>query len=87
NEEDAWQMSGVELYDGRGQLWRVQEMHQIQRYNVPLCGSAGEIVYDLQAGRYLALALQNEEPPVNYFADELDKNRYTPNAIRQLGVR
>ncbi|MBX3494696.1 MAG: DUF1329 domain-containing protein [Parvibaculum sp.] len=87
NEEDAYQMSTVALYDGRGQLWRVQEMHQIQRYNVPLCGSAGEIVYDLQAGRYLALAMQNEEPPVNYFADELDKARYTPNSIRQLGVR
>ena len=87
NEEDAYQMSTVALYDGRGQLWRVQEMHQIQRYNVPLCGSAGEIVYDLQAGRYLALALQNEEPPVNYFADEIDKARYTPNSIRQLGVR
>ena len=87
NDEDAWQMASVELYDGRGQLWRVQEMQQIQRYNVPLCGSAGEIVYDLQAGRYLALAMQNEEPAVNYFADELDTNRYTPNAIRQLGVR
>lgn len=87
NEEDAWQISVAELYDGRGQLWRVQELHQIQRYNVPLCGSAGEIVYDLQAGRYLALALQNEEPPVNYFADELDPSRYTPNSIRQLGVR
>jgi len=87
NEEDAWQIASAELYDGRGQLWRVQELQQIQRYNVPLCGSAGEIVYDLQAGRYLALALQNEEPPVNYFADEIDKNRYTPNSIRQLGVR
>jgi hypothetical protein len=31
--------------------------------------------------------MQNEEPPVNYFADELDPARYTPNAIRQLGVR
>ena len=87
NDEDAWQISTAELYDGRGQLWRVQELHQLQRYNVPLCGSGAEIVYDLQAGRYLALAMQNEEPPVNYFADEIDKNRYTPNAIRQMGVR
>ena len=87
NDEDAWQISTAELYDGRGQLWRVQELQQLQRYNVPLCGSGAEIVYDLQAGRYLALALQNEEPPVNYFADELDKSRYTPNAIRQMGVR
>ena len=87
NDEDAWQIASAELYDGRGQLWRVQELHQLQRYNVPLCGSGAEIVYDLQAGRYLALSMQNEEPPVNYFADELDRSRYTPNAIRQLGVR
>ena len=87
NDEDAWEISSAELYDGRGQLWRVQELQQLQRYNVPLCGSGAEVVYDLQAGRYLALAMQNEEPPVNYFADELDPSRYTPNSIRQLGVR
>ncbi|HMM14126.1 MAG TPA: DUF1329 domain-containing protein [Parvibaculum sp.] len=87
NDEDAWQVSAAELYDGRGQLWRVQEMQQIQRYNVPLCNAGAEVVYDLQAGRYLALAMQNEEPAVNYFADELDPSRYTPNSIRQLGVR
>ena len=87
NDEDAWQIASAELYDGRGQLWRVQELQQLQRYNVPLCGSGTEVVYDLQAGRYLALAMQNEEPPVNYFADELDPSRYTPNSIRQLGVR
>lgn len=85
--EDNWQIAGSEMYDGRGELWRYQELHSLQRYNVPLCGSAAEIVYDLQAGRYLALAMQNEEPPVNYFADELDVNRYTPSSIRQLGVR
>ncbi len=87
NDEDAWEIATAELYDGRGQLWRVQELQELQRYNVPLCGSGAEVVYDLQAGRYLALAMQNEEPPVNYFADELDPSRYTPNAIRQLGVR
>ena len=87
NDEDSWQVSAAELYDGRGQLWRVQEVQQIPHYEVPLCGTGAEIVYDLQAGRYLALAMQNEEPAVNYFADELDASRYTPNAIRQLGVR
>lgn len=85
--EDNWQIASSEMYDGRGELWRVQELHSLQRYNVPLCGSGSEIVYDLQAGRYLALAMQNEEPAVNYFADELDVNRYTPASIRQLGVR
>ncbi|MEO0961259.1 MAG: DUF1329 domain-containing protein [Pseudomonadota bacterium] len=86
-DEDAWQLAQAELYDGRGELWRVQELHTIQRYNVPLCGSGTEVVYDTGNGRYLSLAMQNEEPGVNYFADELNPDRYTPSAIRQLGVR
>ncbi len=85
--EDNWTISSSDMYDGRGELWRVQELHQLQRYNVPLCGSAAEVVYDLQAGRYLALAMQNEEPAINYFADELDADRYTPAAIRRMGTR
>ena len=85
--EDSWAISSSDMYDARGELWRVQELHQLQRYQIPLCGTAAEIVYDLQAGRYLSLAMTNEEPQINYFADELDANRYTPASIRQLGVR
>jgi hypothetical protein len=87
SDEDSWKISTAELYDGRGQLWRIQELHQLQRYNVPLCGSGAEIVYDLQAGRYLATAMQNEGPGVNYSANDLDVSRYTPDSIRQIGVR
>ncbi|MEG9863000.1 MAG: DUF1329 domain-containing protein [Parvularculales bacterium] len=85
--EDNWQLANGELYDSRGGLWRVQELHTLQRYNVPLCGSGAEIVYDLQEGRYVAMSMQNEEPPVNYFADELDESRYTPSSIRRIGIR
>jgi hypothetical protein len=46
-----------------------------------------ELVYDLLSGRYLAQSMRSEEPPVNYFADELQESRYTPEAIRTLGVR
>jgi hypothetical protein len=87
NDEDSWQVSAVELYDGRGQLWRVQEIQSFQNYAVPLCTYSAEINYDLQAERYLTDGMQNEEPPINFSADELDLRRYTPEAIRQLGVR
>ena len=86
-DEDAWQLSLAELYDGRGELWRVQELHTIQRYDTPLCGSGSEVVYDTGNGRYLALAMRNEEPRTNTNATELDADRYTPSSIRQLGVR
>ena len=84
---DDWTIANTELYDGRGEMWRIQEIHGIQRYNVPLCNSGTEVVYDMQAGRYFATGMQNEEPAVNYFADELEVDTYTPGAIRQLGVR
>ena len=86
-DEDAWRIATSELYDGRGELWRVQEMLQVQFYEVPLCGGAGEIVYDLQSGRYVGLALRNGTDGLNYFADELTKKRYTPASIRRLGKR
>lgn len=86
-QEDSHGLALAELYDSRGELWRVQELHTLQYYQVPLCGSGGEFVYDLQNGRYLALALRNEEPPVDYFAEELTPDRYTPAVIRRLGTR
>jgi len=87
-DEDAKMVSNAENYDGRGQLWRVQEVPIVNAYHVPHCGTGAlEVVYDLLSSRYLALSLRAEEPPVNYFADELQESRYTPEAIRSLGVR
>ena len=87
HDEDTGAIVGTELYDGRGELWRVQELGTIAYYHVPLCGGSSEIVYDLQDGRYLAGSLRNEEPPANYDARDLNEARYTPDAIRRLGVR
>ena len=87
-DEDAKVISAAENYDGRGQLWRVQELPMASAYHVPHCGTAAmEVVYDVLSGRYLALSMRAEEPPVNFFADELNEARYTPEAIRSLGVR
>jgi hypothetical protein len=87
-DEDAKVVNATELYDGRGQLWRVQEVPLVNAYHVPHCGTGAlELVYDLQSGRYLAISMRAEEPPINYFADELNEARYTPEAIRSLGVR
>jgi hypothetical protein len=87
-DEDAKVVNNAENYDGRGALWRFQEVPLVNAYHVPHCGTgAMEVVYDLLSGRYLALSMRAEEPPVNYFADELQESRYTPEAIRALGVR
>ncbi|ROH86540.1 DUF1329 domain-containing protein [Stagnimonas aquatica] len=64
-DEDSWQIVAVDIYDARNALWRVQESHILQIYDGgERLGHAPalETVYDLQSGRYLAQAMNNEEP-------------------------
>lgn len=87
-DEDSQGVVGGELYDARGNLWRYQELHTVNFYHVPVCFPAAEIVYDvLGQGRYLAGSMIIEEAPINFFADELNETRYTPEALRTIGVR
>ncbi len=86
-DEDGWSIAATSLYDGRGELWRAQERWSAVAYDHPLLNSAGDVVYDLNAGRYLAGGLIAQEAAVNYDASELNIDRYTPASIRQLGVR
>jgi hypothetical protein len=87
-DEDTYGILAGELYDGRGGLWRFQELHSINFYQVPVCWPIAEMVYDLLGnGRYLAGSLINEEKPFNFEADELNEARYTPEALRTIGVR
>lgn len=61
-DEDTWQIHGVDVYDRRGQLWRVQDAHSIVAYDKPFPFQVIEVIYDLQARRYLAQAMSNQEP-------------------------
>jgi hypothetical protein len=61
-DEDSWQISLVDIYDRRGALWRWQEAHIIQSYDKPFPAPVMETIYDLQSNRYLAQALNNEDP-------------------------
>lgn len=86
-EPDAWLVLNTSQYDNRGELWRLQEAFPQTFYEVPACLRVGETTYDLNAGRYLARTFINQETQINFFADELNEERYTPDAIRRLGVR
>jgi len=64
-DEDTWQLLLVDNFDARGALWRVQEGHIFQIYDGPKDqlgpAPAVETSYDLISGRYLAMAMNNEE--------------------------
>ena len=86
-DEDTWQASLIDHYDGRGELWRVAEAHNVMYYDYTVPWYAIETLYDLNSGRYLALGLDNEEPSSYNFGFERSSQDYTPAALRRDGVR
>ena len=86
-DEDSWQILVVDCYDARDQLWRVQEGHSINYYEIPTFWTTLETTYDLQSGRYLALGLDNEEPMTVNFNSKKTAADFTPAAIANRGTR
>jgi hypothetical protein len=86
-DEDSWQILAVDCYDRRGQLYRVQEGHAINYYEVPNLWTTLELVMDLSNGRYLALGLQNEEGRSYDFTIKRTPADYQPSTLQRRGVR
>ena len=85
-DEDSWHILLADIYDNRDQLWRVSEGHVINYYQKPLTWLTLEVHTDLQAGRYLALGLNNEYDMCSWDA-EVTSRDFTPGALRREGLR
>jgi hypothetical protein len=86
-DEDSWQILAVDCYDSRGQLYRVQEGHAMNYYNLPSLWTDLELVMDLSNGRYLALGLQSEEPRSYNFNIKRSPADYQPSVLERMGIR
>lgn len=87
-DEDTWQIAIADHYDGRGELWKVKEGHEVMHYQVAVPWLACESLYDLNSGRYLVTGLDNEEEGYQYDFNYQGKFRdFTPAALRRAGRR
>ena len=87
-DEDTWQISVGDLYDGRGELWRVKEAHNLSHYQVKVPWYAVETSHDLISGRHLPIGLDNELKGYQYeWNYKTSEREYTPAALRRAGVR
>lgn len=84
-DEDSWQISVVDHYDGRDELWRVGQAYQFPYRDVKVPWFTAEALYDLQSGRYLIGSLTNEEGYGFDFTQRFDYKDFTPQAIRRKG--
>ncbi len=87
-DEDQWQIAIADLYDGRGELWRVKEAHAMTHYHVKVPWFGVEVSHDLISGRYLPIGLDVELPGYSYEWDyPASSVEYTPAALRRSGRR
>ncbi|WP_337840181.1 DUF1329 domain-containing protein [Rheinheimera sp.] len=85
-DEDSWQIHVADLYDNRGELYRVAVAHGLNYYEVPTHWSTLEVYHDLNTRRYLAIGLDNEDKMYD-FGVKLTDNDFTPAALRREGTR
>ncbi len=86
-DEDSWLINLADHYDGRGTLWRVGEGHVGFNYVEKLPGYSIETLYDLLAGRYIALGMYTEEVSAPQYDFQPSYNQFTPAALRSSGIR
>ncbi|NMG55991.1 DUF1329 domain-containing protein [Aromatoleum aromaticum] len=83
-DEDSWSVAHIDQYDGRGELWRVREAHLMSFYDQPMTWAIADVLYDLQARRYLVSGMTNEEKPM-VFGEKLTLNTFSTSALRRQG--
>ena len=84
-DEDTWQISVIDYFDGHNQLWRMGEAYALYFYQEEIPLYAFEAIYDLQSKRYVVLGMSNEERKSLDFGIKAKRRDYTPNAIRREG--
>jgi hypothetical protein len=79
-DEDSWQIAVAESYDAQGRLWRVNEAHALNYYEVPVLWTTLEVFQDLLADRYLVMGLDNAQRTFR-FTEGSDPREFSPNAL------
>lgn len=85
-DEDSWQIQVADMYDNRGELYRVGIAYGVNYYDVPTQWSTLDVYHDLNSRRYLAMGLDNEEDVYNFSIRPRDVE-FTPQALRREGMR
>jgi len=86
-DEDSWGIVATDKYDSRDKLWRFSEAFTINYYDVPCSWSTTNVHYDLSAGRYIFMYLDNEEKTTYNFNETFAIKEFTPAALRRSGKR
>ena len=80
-DEDSWQIGLAESYDAEGKLWRANEAHALNHYEVPALWNTMLVWHDLFARRYTLTGVDNDRNPPR-FREGGDPREFNPNALQ-----
>ncbi len=80
-DEDSWNIVLVENEDREGKLWRFQEGHLAQQYDIKATTAVPIFTYDLKDGRYFANRLFSEDLPFDY-SQPMTEAEYLPARVQ-----
>lgn len=83
-DEDSWAIVGTDIYDGRGNLWRVGFASLLNAYDLPGTLIRGNWLTDLQNGAYAFNEIDIK--PIKLYQGE-KHGFYTPSNVRKLSRR
>ena len=89
-DEDSWSLLHVDMYDAKGNLWRVQEGSLWADPEIQACTSFEYVSYDLIARRYIADGFTQEGLALDLTAGlqgRVSDKMFNSNALRRRGER
>ncbi|MAG64581.1 MAG: outer membrane lipoprotein-sorting protein [Pseudomonadales bacterium] len=84
-DEDSWSVVSSDVYDSRGELWRVALHPIIQYYDANFPWYAASLWHDLLSGAYLVSGLANEEQESWKFNERARASDFEPSSLRRMG--
>ncbi|MFT6154029.1 MAG: hypothetical protein ACJA0E_000679 [Bermanella sp.] len=85
-DEDTWGAAVIDMYDERGELYRVSMAYLKSYYELPATWTSMDVYHDLQARRYHVQGMDNEERTTIDFSLPSPGPRYfTPQELRRRG--
>ncbi|QIH08855.1 MULTISPECIES: DUF1329 domain-containing protein [unclassified Pseudomonas] len=89
-DEDSWSLLHVDMYDAKGNLWRVQEGSLWAAPEIQACTSFEYLSYDLIARRYIADGFTQEGQVLDLTAGQegrVNDKMFNSNELRRRGER
>ncbi|MES9968558.1 MAG: DUF1329 domain-containing protein, partial [Candidatus Thiodiazotropha sp.] len=83
-DEDTWNIAATDIYDGRGELWRVALANQLNAYDIPSTVIRGYCHLDLQSGNY---GFNEVDRSTMKFYEGEDDSFFTPSQVRKMSRR